>query len=134
MAATLALGQTKEAVNAASVDVEAALEREEAGQIALMHTQDYREGVAAFLAKRPAEFTGHWTHAGRTQLLTPDPVLASRSRQGASGARHRRRASPPAGCVVKACGKTSPPPSWGWHSWPTSSTPWSARTGSEEAP
>ena len=51
--------ETKAAVNAASVDVEAALEREEAGQIALMHTQDYREGVAAFLAKRPAEFTGH---------------------------------------------------------------------------
>ena len=44
-AATLALAQTKAAVNAASVDVEAALEREEAGQIALMHTQDYREGV-----------------------------------------------------------------------------------------
>ena len=58
-AATLALAETKAAVNAASVDVEAALEREEAGQIALMHTQDYREGVAAFLAKRPAEFTGH---------------------------------------------------------------------------
>src|SRR6478735_8578734 len=53
-----ALGETKAAVNAASVDVEAALAREEAGQIALMHTADYREGVAAFLAKRPAEFTG----------------------------------------------------------------------------
>jgi enoyl-CoA hydratase/carnithine racemase len=24
-----------------------------------MHTADYREGVAAFLAKRPADFTGH---------------------------------------------------------------------------
>jgi enoyl-CoA hydratase len=57
--ATLALGETKAAVNAASVDIEAALAREEAGQIALMHTEDYREGVAAFLAKRPAEFTGH---------------------------------------------------------------------------
>jgi enoyl-CoA hydratase len=57
-AATLALGETKTAVNAASVDVEAALAREEAGQIALMHTADYREGVAAFLAKRPADFTG----------------------------------------------------------------------------
>ena len=57
--ATLALGETKAAVNAASVDVEAALAREEVGQIALMHTADYREGVAAFLAKRPAEFTGH---------------------------------------------------------------------------
>ena len=50
--------ETKAAVNAASVDVEAALAREETGQIALMHTADYREGVAAFLAKRPAEFTG----------------------------------------------------------------------------
>ena len=30
----------------------------DAGQIALMHTADYREGVAAFLAKRPADFTG----------------------------------------------------------------------------
>ncbi len=57
-AATLALGETKAAVNAASVDVEAALAREETGQIALMHTADYREGVAAFLAKRPADFTG----------------------------------------------------------------------------
>ncbi len=58
-AATLAPGETKAAVNAASIDVEAALAREEAGQIALMHTEDYREGVAAFLAERPAEFTGH---------------------------------------------------------------------------
>ena len=56
--ADLALGETKAAVNAASVDVEAALAREEAGQIALMATDDYREGVAAFLAKRPAEFSG----------------------------------------------------------------------------
>ena len=51
-------GETKAAVNAASVDVEAALAREETGQIALMDTDDYREGVAAFLAKRAAEFTG----------------------------------------------------------------------------
>ena len=57
-AATLALAETKAAVNAASVDVEAALAREEAGQLRLMATEDYREGVAAFLAKRPAEFTG----------------------------------------------------------------------------
>ena len=56
--ATVALAETKAAVNAASVDVEAALAREEVGQISLMHTEDYREGVAAFLAKRPAEFTG----------------------------------------------------------------------------
>jgi enoyl-CoA hydratase len=55
---TVALGETKAAVNAASVDVEAALAREEAGQVALMGTEDYREGVAAFLAKRPADFSG----------------------------------------------------------------------------
>jgi enoyl-CoA hydratase len=58
IAATAALAETKAAVNAASVDVEAALAREEVGQTSLSHTQDYREGVAAFLAKRPAEFTG----------------------------------------------------------------------------
>ena len=57
--ATLALAETKAAVNAASVDVEAALAREEAGQLRLMVTEDYREGVAAFLAKRPAAFAGH---------------------------------------------------------------------------
>ena len=56
---TLALGETKAAVNAASVDVEAALGQEEAGQLRLMGTDDYREGVAAFLAKRQADFTGH---------------------------------------------------------------------------
>lgn len=56
--ATVALGLTKAAVNAGSVDVEAALAREEEGQLSLMHTQDYREGVTAFLAKRPANFTG----------------------------------------------------------------------------
>ena len=56
--ATLALGKTKAAVNAASVDVEAALAREEAGQVALMGTEDYREGVAAFVTKRPAGFSG----------------------------------------------------------------------------
>jgi enoyl-CoA hydratase len=55
---TVALGRTKAAVNAASVDVEAALAREESGQISLMDTTDYREGVAAFLAKRAASFTG----------------------------------------------------------------------------
>ena len=56
--ATRALAETKAAVNAACVDLESALTREEAGQVALMATPDYLEGVAAFLAKRSAEFTG----------------------------------------------------------------------------
>jgi enoyl-CoA hydratase len=55
---TLALGETKAAVNAACLDIEAALALEERGQTALMGTSDYREGVAAFLAKRPAGFAG----------------------------------------------------------------------------
>jgi enoyl-CoA hydratase len=55
---TVALGETKAAVNAASVDVEAALAREEAGQVSLMATEDYKEGVAAFVAKRAAGFSG----------------------------------------------------------------------------
>jgi enoyl-CoA hydratase len=55
---TLALGRTKAAVNAASVDVEPALARERSGQLALMGTADYREGVTAFLARRAGTFTG----------------------------------------------------------------------------
>ncbi len=56
--ATLALAETKAAVNAASVDVEGALAREDAGQRMLGGTEDHREGAAAFVAKRPAEFRG----------------------------------------------------------------------------
>lgn len=54
--ATLALAETKAAVNAASVDVEAALAREDAGQRMLAATADHLEGAAAFVGKRPPEF------------------------------------------------------------------------------
>lgn len=53
---TLALAETKAAVNAASVDVEAALAREDVGQRALAATADHREGAAAFVGKRRPEF------------------------------------------------------------------------------
>ena len=54
--ATLALAETTAAVNAASLDVEAALAREDGGQRRLSVTEDHREGVAAFLGKRAPEF------------------------------------------------------------------------------
>ncbi|KRE60161.1 enoyl-CoA hydratase-related protein [Nostocoides sp. Soil756] len=57
--ATLALAETKAAINAASVDVEGALGREDTGQRMLGGTADHREGAAAFVAKRPAQFRGH---------------------------------------------------------------------------
>ncbi len=53
---TLALAETKAAVNAASVDVESALAREDVGQRALAVTEDHREGAAAFVGKRRPEF------------------------------------------------------------------------------
>ncbi|QIM22075.1 crotonase [Phycicoccus sp. HDW14] len=53
---TLAYAETKAAVNAASVDVEAALALEDAGQRALAVTEDHREGAAAFVGKRRPEF------------------------------------------------------------------------------
>lgn len=54
--ATLALGETKAAVNAATLDLEGALAREDAGQRALATTADHREGAAAFVGKRRPEF------------------------------------------------------------------------------
>ena len=54
----LAYAATKAAVNAAAVDVEAALAREDEGQRSLGATEDHREGAAAFVGKRRPEFTG----------------------------------------------------------------------------
>ena len=53
---TLALAETTAAVNAAALDVEAALAREDAGQRLLAGTEDHREGAAAFVGKRRPEF------------------------------------------------------------------------------
>jgi enoyl-CoA hydratase len=55
----LALAATKKAVNAATLQqLEPALDREYAGQPVLLRTEDFAEGVGAFLGKRRAEFRG----------------------------------------------------------------------------
>jgi enoyl-CoA hydratase len=54
----VALRKTKNAVNAATlVELEAALEREKEGQLALLESADFREGTKAFQQRRPAQFT-----------------------------------------------------------------------------
>lgn len=47
---------TKAAINHAAVDLEAALSVEERDQATLLASADFREGLAAFLEKRPARF------------------------------------------------------------------------------
>jgi len=39
------------------VELEAALEREKQGQLALLESADFREGTRAFQQRRPAKFT-----------------------------------------------------------------------------
>lgn len=57
---TRAYGLMKELLNKAIVsDLETTLRLEGELQDVAIHTTDHREGVTAFLQKRPAEFTGH---------------------------------------------------------------------------
>lgn len=56
--APLASAETTAAINAATIDLDAALDLEERGQAMLLGTEDFREGVAAFFDKRPAVFGG----------------------------------------------------------------------------
>jgi 2-(1,2-epoxy-1,2-dihydrophenyl)acetyl-CoA isomerase len=56
---TLALGLTKAAIDASiNNDLDKQLDVERDAQVKLTQTQDFREGVAAFMQKRPAKFTG----------------------------------------------------------------------------
>ncbi len=56
---TLALGRTKMLLNSALVeDLETQLEKERQSQVASGLTEDFREGLAAFFEKRPANFQG----------------------------------------------------------------------------
>jgi 2-(1,2-epoxy-1,2-dihydrophenyl)acetyl-CoA isomerase len=57
---TTAYGLIKKALlEAAGADLPTALAEESRGQAAAGQTADHREAVAAFVAKRPPEFTGH---------------------------------------------------------------------------
>ena len=54
----VALRKTKQAINAATLtELEAALEREKQGQLALLESDDFKEGTKAFQQRRPAKFT-----------------------------------------------------------------------------
>lgn len=56
----VALRKTKQAINAATLtELEGALERETEGQLGLLASPDFREGMAAFQQRRAASFTDH---------------------------------------------------------------------------
>jgi 2-(1,2-epoxy-1,2-dihydrophenyl)acetyl-CoA isomerase len=56
---TLSYAAIKQAINAAATNtLDQQLDLERDSQRALGRSADYKEGVAAFLAKRPANFTG----------------------------------------------------------------------------
>ena len=58
-AAPLALTETKQAVNAATLgDLEDSLDRELAGQSALLESADFHTAVTAFAQKRTPDFVG----------------------------------------------------------------------------
>ncbi|MBI1729297.1 enoyl-CoA hydratase/isomerase family protein [Candidatus Acetothermia bacterium] len=55
----LAFARAKQALLQNSGDLEAALKIEEEGQLELLHSQDFLEGVSSFLEKRRPKFRGH---------------------------------------------------------------------------
>ncbi|MDP4960141.1 MAG: enoyl-CoA hydratase-related protein, partial [Mycobacterium sp.] len=54
----IALRKTKQAINAATLtELDAAIDRETAGQLILLQSRDFREGTRAFQERRAADFT-----------------------------------------------------------------------------
>jgi enoyl-CoA hydratase len=54
----VALRKTKQAINAATLtELDAAIDRETAGQLILLQSKDFREGTRAFQERRAADFT-----------------------------------------------------------------------------
>lgn len=54
----LAVARTTSAINAATLDLDAILAREQEGQVFLLGTADFQEGAIAFNDKRPPRFQG----------------------------------------------------------------------------